>query len=42
VVHYYRDYASGRWAVTPSDNTSAPAPDAVLRDGYTAVAIELR
>lgn len=42
VVHYHRDYASGRWGVTPYDNTSPPAPDAVLRAGYSAVAIELR
>lgn len=42
VVHYHRDYATGRWGVTPYDNASPPAPDAVLRAGYTAVAIELR
>lgn len=42
VVHYHRDFSTGRWAVTPFDNTSAPAPDTVLRAGYSAVAIELR
>ncbi len=41
-MHYHRDYSTGRWAVTPYDNTSAPAPDAIVRAGYTAVAIELR
>lgn len=42
VVHYHRDYATGRYAVTPYDNTVAPSPDALLRPGYVAATVELR